>query len=62
MECNDCIFRVQSKKNDKDIMILGKVSYCLPVDKIQHPRELEHSEKKMLMKPQKLPPEFCDIN
>jgi hypothetical protein len=54
-DCNDYIFRVQSKKSDKDIMILGKVSYDLPVDKVQHPRELESSEKKMLMKPYKLP-------
>ena len=55
-DCNDYIFRVQSKKSDKDIMIIGKVSYYLPVDKVQHPRELKPSEKKMLVKQQKLPP------
>jgi len=55
-DCNDYIFRVQSKKSDKDILILGKVSHSLPVDKVQHSRELESSEKKMMMKPQKLPP------
>jgi hypothetical protein len=47
---------VQSKKSDKDIMILGNVSYYLPVEKVQRHRELEPSEKKMLMKTQKLPP------
>jgi hypothetical protein len=56
-DCNGYIFRVkQSKKSDKDIMILEKVSHYLPVDMVQHPRGQESSEKMMLMKPQKLPP------
>jgi len=45
-----------NQRSDKEILIFGKVSHYLSVDKVQHPRELEPLEKKMLLKPQKLRP------
>jgi hypothetical protein len=53
---------VQSKKSDKDIMILVKVSYYLPVDKVQQPRELEPSEKRDADEATEIATiEICDI-